>query len=90
MRLTDIEIVVGERIEAPEPRRRLRCLAAFRNDSGELCRSCVHEMGIPERALCDPDCIARIVAHVVRGLISEFAGSKPDRVEEADGIIPSL
>jgi hypothetical protein len=89
MRLSVIEIVVGERMKAPDARRRLRYLASFRNDAGELCRRCVHEIAIPERLLCDPACVARVVAHVVRGLLSEFAVPEPNRAEEPRGALPS-
>jgi len=90
MRLSAIEIVVGGRTEAPETRRRLSYLVLFRNEGPQsLCR-CVHEMWIPERALCDPPCIARVVAHVVSGLMSEFAGPEPGCLEEPGGVLPLL
>jgi hypothetical protein len=89
MRLSAIEIVVGERMEEPDTRRRLSYLASFWNDAEEPCRSCVHEMTIPERSLNDPACMARVVAHVVRGLLSEFSDPEPHRVEEPRGALPS-
>jgi len=45
-------------------------------------------MTIPEWSLCDPACIARVVAHVVGGLLSEFDGLEPDC--EPPGALPSL
>lgn len=90
MRLSSIEIVVGGQTEAPETRRRLCYLVSFRNEGRQSRCRCVHEMWIPERALCDPDCIARVVAHVVSGLMSEFAGSELGCVEEPGGVLPLL
>jgi hypothetical protein len=46
-------------------------------------------MAIPERSLYDPACIARVVAHVGQGLLSEFAVPEPNRVEEPRGALPS-
>jgi len=90
MRLSAIEIVVGERTEALGTRRRLSCLVSFGNEGREPRSRCVHEMWIPERVLCDPACIAHVVAHVVCGLISEFAGTEPGRVDELNGGLPLL
>ena len=81
MRLSAIEIVVGGWTEAPQIRRRLCYLVSFRNEGRQSQCRCVHEMWIPERALCDPACIARVVAHVVSGLMPEFAGSETGRAE---------
>lgn len=90
MRLSSIEIVVGGPIEAHETRRRLRYLVSFRNEGRQsLCR-CIHEMWIPEPALCDPPCIARVVAHVVSGLMSDFADPEPGYMDEPDGLFPLL
>jgi len=90
MRLSAIEIVVGGRTEAPETRRRLSYLVSFRNEGRQSRCRCVHEMWIPERALCDPACIARVVAHVVSGLMSEFASPEPYHGEESSGVFPLL
>jgi hypothetical protein len=89
MRLSAIEIIVGGRVEDPERRRRLSYLASSQNDAREPCRRCVHEMAIPERSLCDATRIARVVAHVLRRLLSEFSGPEPDCVEEPGGALPS-
>ena len=62
MRLSAIEIVVGERTEAPETRRRLSYLVSFRNEGRQSRRRCVHEMWILERVLYDPACLARAAA----------------------------
>ena len=90
MRLIAIEIVVGARTEAPETRRLLSSVVSFRNDGRQSRRRCVHEMWIPERALCDPACIARVVAHVVSGLMSEFAGPESGSMKEPSGVLPLL
>jgi CxxC-x17-CxxC domain-containing protein len=72
MRLSGIEIVVGEPSEKVPTRRRLHYIVSFKNDAGEECQQ-RHETLVHEQALHDAPGIARIVAHVVRGLMIEDA-----------------
>jgi len=63
---------------------------SFRNEGRQSRRRRVHEMWILERVLCDPACIARVVAHVVRGLMTEFAGPVPRGVVAPGGVLSLL
>lgn len=79
MRLSEIEIVVGEPSEKLPTCRHLSYRMSFKDDAGEECQH-QHESLVHERALYDSAGIARIVAHVVRGLLLDDAGPyAPDR-----------
>src|SRR5579862_1819473 len=80
MRLSGIEIVVGEPSEKLPTRRRLNYIVSFKNDAGGECQQ-RHETLVHEQALHDTPGIARIVAQVVHGLMIEAAaaGREPDQ-----------
>jgi hypothetical protein len=73
MRLSEIEVVVGERSEKLPTCRHLSYRVSFKDDAGEKCQH-QHESLVHERALYDSAGIARVVAHVVRGLLMDHAG----------------
>jgi hypothetical protein len=82
MRLSVIEVVVGEPSEKLPTFRHLSYRVSFKDEAGEECQQ-QHESLMPERAVYDSVGIARIVAHVVRGLLMDYAG--PDaRTEVAE------
>jgi hypothetical protein len=77
MRLNGIEITVGDPSEKLPTRRHLDYLVSFKNDAGEECQLS-EETLVLEQALNDVPGIARIMAHMVRGLMIEDAD--PDAV----------
>ena len=70
MRLNGIEILVGARSKKSPLCMHLNYLVSFQNDMGQECQR-HRETLVHELALGDPKAIARIVAHVVCGLIKE-------------------
>jgi hypothetical protein len=72
MRLSGIEITVGDPFEKLPIRRNLEYLVSFKNDVGEECRL-KKETLVLEQALNDVQGIARIVALFVLGLMIEDA-----------------
>ena len=72
MRLSAIEIEVGDLSENLPTCRRLNYLVSFRNEAGEDCQR-RHETLVNEQAFDDTPGIARIVSHAVRDLLIEEA-----------------
>ena len=72
MRLNGIEIVVGEASANLPTCRHLSYIVSFENDTGDECQR-RHETLVQEHVLNKAEEIARIVAHVVRGMMVEDA-----------------
>jgi hypothetical protein len=72
MTLNGIEIEVGMPSEKHPTCRHLTFIVSFENDSGKECLQ-REEILLHERVLYDPAGIARIVVHVLRGLLMEIA-----------------
>jgi hypothetical protein len=82
MRLSGIEIVVGEPSENVTASRELSYRLSFRNDAGEECLR-RHESFVLERTLYDAAAIARIVGDILRGLLAEDVDAVGTRLSPA-------
>jgi hypothetical protein len=72
MKLSGIEIVVGEPPETLTAARQLSCHMSFTSDAGEECWR-RHESLVNEQVLYHAADIARLVSDLLRGLLAEDA-----------------
>lgn len=82
MKLSGIEIVVGEPSETLTAARQLSCHVSFKKDAGEECWR-RHESLVKEQVLYDAAGIARLVSDVLRGLFAEDAAAIGTRLPPA-------